>query len=837
MKTRRIKHPILYFSQSSLFRIGILITLGILLAVPIYRVSSASLSRRTAAGPQAASKSPSVTTENRRTTSSSSFFAPVPFIAGIQTFAADCTTPKSEFELGDVICATVTGATDQPRRLTFVDPSGFIRQVTAISSDPQNVTFTIPNTETSTINEQTVDNRGTWRINVISTRGFVVAATTFVVTDPANKSADLSIFKLVSSSQDQVAAGSAGTFQIFIANSGPDDATNVVLTDVIPANTTFGAMIQTSGPTFSCTTPAVGSGGTVTCTRATLARGDSASFDFGFTVNAGTAVGTTITNTATVTSDISDPNTVDNTSSASVRVSSTGGGGGSTCSVGCPDDITTQANTTDNGQDGAIVHFSPPSGNDECGPIVVSHCNDCFFPVGITTVTASAASGESCSFRVTVNAPNSGNVTISCPGNQTADADSNCEANVAVGTATATGDNVTVTGTRSDGQPMYDCTPPEGPNYTCTRKATDAPFSAGVTTITWIAYSHDVAGPYASADDEEAHRNGSATCTQTITVNDVTPPNIAATDSTASADANCQAPVPDYSSTVSDNCACGTSDNSPGCEGHPHITYSQSPAAGTMVGLGPHTVHIQANDGSSNNGGAGNTSTKDVTFTVVDNTPPTFTFVPPAITAYTGPGATTCDAVVDPGMATASDNCASVTITRSPSGNTFPVGTTTITWTATDGNGNSTTATQTITVIDNTPPTITTNGVTPSMWPPNHKYQTFTPANFVASVSDNCGGVSVSNVVIAQVTSDETENGNGDGNTLNDIVISSDCKSVQLRSERDGGGNGRVYTITLRLTDTHGNTTTATARVVVPHNPGETAVDSGVHYTVTGSCP
>jgi hypothetical protein len=48
-------------------------------------------------------------------------------------------------------------------------------------------------------------------------------------------------------------------------------------------------------------------------------------------------------------------------------------------------------------------------------------------------------------------------------------------------------------------------------------------------------------------------------------------------------------------------------------------------APGTMVGLGPHTIHLTANDGSSNNGGAGNSTTISVTFTVNDTTPPTFT--------------------------------------------------------------------------------------------------------------------------------------------------------------------------------------------------------------------
>jgi hypothetical protein len=110
--------------------------------------------------------------------------------------------------------------------------------------------------------------------------------------------------------------------------------------------------------------------------------------------------------------------------------------------------------------------------------------------------------------------------------------------------------------------------------------------------------------------------------------------------------------------------------------------------------------------------------------------------------------------------------------------------------------------------------------------------------NFVTAASDNCGNtVGVGSVVIEKVTSDETENGGGDGNTTNDIVIAADCKSVQLRAERDGGGDGRVYTITFRVRDASGNTTRVTAKVVTPHNPGQTVVDSGVHYTVTSTCP
>jgi len=109
--------------------------------------------------------------------------------------------------------------------------------------------------------------------------------------------------------------------------------------------------------------------------------------------------------------------------------------------------------------------------------------------------------------------------------------------------------------------------------------------------------------------------------------------------------------------------------------------------------------------------------------------------------------------------------------------------------------------------------------------------------DLVASASDNCdSAVNVSKVVVAKVTSDEEEIGKSSGNTLNDIVIGPDCKSVQLRAERQTGGDGRVYTITLRVTDQSGNSKTTTARVYVPSSNGQTAVDSGVKYTVNGSC-
>ncbi|RIK76763.1 hypothetical protein DCC62_10975 [candidate division KSB1 bacterium] len=158
----------------------------------------------------------------------------------------------------------------------------------------------------------------------------------------------------------------------------------------------------------------------------------------------------------------------------------------------------------------------------------------------------------------------------------------------------------------------------------------------------------------------------------------------------------------------------------------------------------------------------------------------------------------------------------------------------------TDGTTNcSNTVTREVTVEDAEAPVITpaTNPI--MLWPPNHKYVTINLSQCVAAVSDNCADLTAGNVMISKVTSDEPEDalGGGDGNTENDIVIAGDCQSVQLRSERLGSGNGRVYTIHLSLNDGNGNVGTATRLVTVPKSQnGNPAVDNGIAYEVMSDC-
>jgi uncharacterized repeat protein (TIGR01451 family) len=117
---------------------------------------------------------------------------------------------------------------------------------------------------------------------------------------------------------DPVTAGTLLTYTITVSNNGPDAATDVSWSDTLPAGTTFDSLDAPAG--WSCTLPAVGSGGTVSCTHPSLPVGVLATFELTVAVLPNVTSGTDLVNTATVGSATTEANPGDESGTATTTV-------------------------------------------------------------------------------------------------------------------------------------------------------------------------------------------------------------------------------------------------------------------------------------------------------------------------------------------------------------------------------------------------------------------------------------------------------------------------------------------------------------------------------------
>jgi len=118
-------------------------------------------------------------------------------------------------------------------------------------------------------------------------------------------------------------------------------------------------------------------------------------------------------------------------------------------------------------------------------------------------------------------------------------------------------------------------------------------------------------------------------------------------------------------------------------------------------------------------------------------------------------------------------------------------------------------------VCDEIPPTLEVTVDPAMLWPVNHKY-----VDVVATVTAADNFDPNPTVTLVSVTSNEPDDGLGDGDTPIDIVIVDDY-TFKLRAERAGTGMDRIYTITYQVTDACGNSTLASVMVTVPHDKGQ----------------
>jgi len=155
--------------------------------------------------------------------------------------------------------------------------------------------------------------------------------------DDVAATADVSIDK--HTSVVVVVPGNNINYTIIATNNGPSNAANPSVTDTIPANTTFQSISPPAG--WTCITPAVNGTGSISCTRSSpLTAGASQTFTLTLNVNAGAPIGSSISNTAQITSDATDTNTANNSSTSTVNVVAAGSADLSISKTDSPDPVT-----------------------------------------------------------------------------------------------------------------------------------------------------------------------------------------------------------------------------------------------------------------------------------------------------------------------------------------------------------------------------------------------------------------------------------------------------------------------------------------------------------------
>jgi len=749
------------------------------------------------------------------------------FSESIGTFASvDCTTPKTEWNLGQTACAGVTGAGDE-RRIVWVAPDGNVADVSA--------PFTGSGTDTySLLTSGPFAQNGTWKVVSLDNAGRVYAAASFLV-HPTTASADLQILKF---GPDEAFAGSNITYTIQVTNQGPDTAQNVVISEPVPNNSTFVSEAQNSGPTAACTNPSLGGTGTSTCTIPSLALNETAIFTFVYNVNATAPVDTLIFNAATISSDTSELFQADNTARYQTAVGSTPPT--PSCTITCPADKTVNNNPSDPNPCVALATYSPATTSGNCvdpdtgqtASVVCSPPSGSGFPVGTTTVTCGAG-GTTCSFTLTVvDTRTPSTPTITCPSDVTAD-----EASPGAGSAmvnypapSATGNCVQVS-----------CSPQSGSS-----------FPVGTTTVTCTA-----------TDSKNPPPPNTATCTFTVTVTTVTactltcPPDITKPNSPGECGA-----VATYTTPSGQGCgavSCDPPSNSFFPVGTTTVICTATDSGGSTIGSCSFTVTVNdtnaltcpANITTTENppesgsatvnyqepaacSGATVTCNPDsgssflvgtTTVTCTSSSGPTCSFtvtVSSSSCAITCPANKTvnndpnaCGAVVTFSIPPPSGNCGSDPPNcEPPSGSFFPVGATTVTCTSAR---NGTQCSFTITVNDTQPPVI---GSCPAnITKSNDPGQCSAVATYTApSVSDNCSGATVS----CNPPS---------GSTFPKGPTTVTCTA------HDAANNTASCTFTVTVNDNQNPTITCPANIARPNDPGLCSAVVSFSATANDNCP
>ena len=244
---------------------------------------------------------------------------------------------KTVAEGADADCATavelvsVGVGTDVTYCFTVTNTGGVTLRVEQVDDDTLGVTVPIPAAQqdiapgasvtvsySTTATEDLVNTASVTGVPIDEVTGDPIPDTPpLEAEDPAEVEtleANLSIIK----SNDPIDSSPIGRevpYSLEIANAGPDPAVNVVVVDTMPVGLT--AATTPDDPDWACDVD----GRVMTCAKATpLAAGDSVTLSYRVLVGEDAVVGSTLVNTAAVTSDTPDPDPTDNEDTEIIRV-------------------------------------------------------------------------------------------------------------------------------------------------------------------------------------------------------------------------------------------------------------------------------------------------------------------------------------------------------------------------------------------------------------------------------------------------------------------------------------------------------------------------------------
>jgi uncharacterized repeat protein (TIGR01451 family) len=490
----------------------------------------------------------------------------------------------------------------------------------------------------------------------------------------------------------------------------------------------------------------------------------------------------------------------------------------SAININCPSNITVNATSSS----GVSVFYTVTASGGCSTPTVTGNPpSGSTFPVGTTTVfvTASDTCGNSaqCSFTVTVIAPP---ISLTCPSNITVTATSQSGANVFF--------SITASGGCST--PNVTATPPSG-----------STFPIGVTTV--YTYASDSCGT-------------TTNCSFTVTVNPPSYPPIVLT---------CPSNITVTATGTGGAVVFYTASATGGCS--PPPTVIANPPSGSSFPVGTTTVFTTASDN------CGDSTNCSFTITVVQSNCVVSIFCPSNI-VVTSSVPTSVFFTVN-----ASDSCGGTPNVSStpPSGSTFPIGTTTVSSTASDSHGTSS-CSFTVKVVQPTIPpimlncssnltvtatsssganvfyTLTASGgcSTPNVTatPPSGSTFPIGTTTVFVTATDSCGNSTncsftvkvnppVYPPIVLNCSPNLTVNATGSGGVIVffSVTASGGCSTPNVTATPPSGSQFPVGTTTVTVTagDTCGNITNCSFTVTVTKPPISLNCSSNITVTATSS--